>query len=57
MHCTDSLQGTCLTYLAHDGGIQQHFPPAWLQDTSLQRCDDITHMEVDHVFQLVRSCI
>ena len=38
---------------AHQGRVDDHLLPPRLQRRSLQRRDRVSHMEVDHVFQLV----
>ena len=46
-----------LTYAAHDGRVEQDFAAARLQGCPLQRGDDVTHMEVDHILQLVGRAV
>lgn len=42
---------------AHDGGVQQHLAPARLQHRALQRRDQVAHVEVDDVLQLVARAV
>ena len=45
------------TYCAHDGGVQEHFSAAGLQGGALQGRDQVAHVEVDNVLQLVRRAV
>lgn len=50
-------EGVMHTDSPHDGGIQQHFSATRLQHSALQRGDQVAHMEVHNVLQLVSCAI
>ena len=47
----------CRTDCAHDGGVEEHFAAAGLQGGALQGRDQVAHVEVDHILQLVRRAV